>query len=104
MSSKHTPGPWTLSAYYPNRVIGDRNDGEGRYVADCHCNGLNGAEQPEDAANARLIAAAPDLLEALKTLVTFAETSDECQYGTIGTKFLREIALPALAKATGSAS
>jgi hypothetical protein len=69
MSSKHTPGPWTLSAYYPNRVIGDRNDGEGRYVADCHCNGLNGAEQPEDAANARLIAAAPDLLEALQGML-----------------------------------
>ena len=63
MSAKHTPGPWT--------------QGESEIGADCVW--LNGATEPKDEmgpshtwidcgteANARLIAAAPDLLEALK--------------------------------------
>lgn len=60
--SKHTPGPWTVRGHaiehdFPETdetmVVG--------YVED------NGPSGPEAAANARLIAAAPDLLAALES-------------------------------------
>jgi len=64
--------------------------------------GLAGRRHGDEvAANARLIAAAPDLLDALQALCEYAETSDDCQYGTLSTKFVRDVALPAIAKATG---
>lgn len=75
-----TPGPWvvdgqqvvTLAACHPNRTYGygcgndfvcDLNDGEYHQYRN----------DKEQAANARLIAAAPDLLEALKGLVEAAD-------------------------------
>lgn len=62
--SKYTPGPW----WFSQRDEQGRFDiGRGDYVLFCSTGGplpkdLIGAER----ANARLIAAAPDLLEALK--------------------------------------
>ena len=55
--SKHTPGPWTLDG--DGFVYG-----EGNIVADPHSS-LN-IDHDELDANARLIACAPELLEALK--------------------------------------
>ena len=92
--SKHTPGPWTVGPDGMD-VIGD-----GSPV--CHlgqygeikpwrgCKNLN--------ANARLIAAAPDLLEACKALAAYVAQEigvplDECVSGPIG------IARAAIAKA-----
>lgn len=46
-----------------------------------------------------LIAAAPELAEALETLIAYADESDNAQYGTLGTEFVRNIARAALAKA-----
>ena len=43
-----------------------------------------------------------ELLEALQKLVDYAELSDECHYGTVGTNFVREVCLPVIARATGS--
>ena len=58
MTKQHTPGPWHVEPA-PNRVhFAVRNDG-------VHV--VTGWR--EGAANARLIAAAPDLLEALRRLV-----------------------------------
>jgi hypothetical protein len=61
--SKHTPGPWTIDVAYGGWSIRSK----GIMLA------LSGGSistwitpEDEDAANARLIAAAPDLLEALK--------------------------------------
>lgn len=56
--SKHTPGPWGIDDY--NRVVAE--DGNPIVV-----NGLAIplVNTPESKANARLIAAAPELLEAL---------------------------------------
>jgi hypothetical protein len=60
---KHTPGPWTQSAVNPLQIIGP---GAVR-IAEANCYGeavlLN---RNEAEANARLIAAAPELLAALK--------------------------------------
>lgn len=67
--SKHTPGPWTAlcdpSTVRKNRMA---------MVATSHKEGMcidvttSGANYSEDMANARLIAAAPELLEALKAI------------------------------------
>lgn len=52
--SKHTPGPW-------GKIYANVRDAAGRCVADC------GSRTDADAqANARLIAAAPDMLKILK--------------------------------------
>jgi len=81
MSAKHTPGPWSklpsgeakfipLRAHHCEKLgfcIGfvnyDINDGHGSIPA----------------ANARLIAAAPDLLEALKDLADLYDTDEGCR-------------------------
>lgn len=85
--SKHTPGPWSfdgaINVAYAGYFSVGFPDGSGFCV-------------PYDIgeANARLIAAAPDLLEALQVLanVTAADNSP---------KRIREIALAAIAKAEG---
>ena len=62
METKHTPGPWILhpTAHHPAvRSIGTPDTGPRRI---CTVGTMNG--NPVDKANARLIAAAPELLEA----------------------------------------
>lgn len=66
--SKHTPGPWNVdgdaTVYGPRFSIANDKEQIGRFeVADC-----KGYKQEREA-NARLIAAAPDLLLALERLV-----------------------------------
>jgi hypothetical protein len=68
--SKHTPGPWTVFVNsYSNRpgieadafsvvIYGYKDDDAG----------VQGKSKEEELANAYLIAAAPDMLEALKNL------------------------------------
>ena len=68
--SKHTPGPWHISDDEQNVLA---KDGTGnRLIAQCHAGHL-----PERSANARLIAAAPDLLATLRRLVEVLEC-DQC--------------------------
>ena len=55
--TQHTPGPWKLLS--PDQVRGS----EGQWI--CSCEGGRHREE-KDAANARLIAAAPELLSALE--------------------------------------
>lgn len=55
--SKHTPGPWEV--YHNGKCVG----AEDGHILTTEVEG-NGAEEAK--ANARLIAAAPDLLEALR--------------------------------------
>lgn len=72
MSAKHTPGPWIgtgpsfgdpLPRYTTEIMTVDERDGEG-HVSICEMPFHH--HDDENEANARLIAAAPDLLEALK--------------------------------------
>ena len=88
--SAHTPGPWEVSAPYV-RTRFDINEGGGTCIAEID------TITAEHVANARLIAASPDLLAALDALVTACEVPGEnCEV---------EQALPAaiaaIAKATG---
>lgn len=61
--SSFTPGPWRVSDHCPSYVIADQDDGA-RHIAGC----CHAARSPstEDYATARLIAAAPELLDQLK--------------------------------------
>lgn len=80
--SEHTPGPWEVfldDDFYPGIEAKDRRYSIivfGDEGGDC---GVQGKTHEEALANARLIAAAPDLLEALWV---FAEI-DECGIGVM---------------------
>ena len=81
----HTPGPWQQDGQYIAA------QGVDEYIVTCH--GADGS------ANARLIAAAPELLAALRKIVA------ACEAVTIGTDAVADplaIALSAIAKAEGS--
>ena len=78
MSENHTPGPWETrhrkgaDSMYRTEVFSDQHGG----IATCewtvkHCG--NGVEKTYRAANARLIAAAPELLDELAYLIEVAE-------------------------------
>ena len=77
-TSTSTPGPWTLEAGTPDRRLQDRiNGADGMpvaYTAVIRFEGTTGKQAQLDkfheaSANARLIAAAPELAEALRWLV-----------------------------------
>jgi hypothetical protein len=71
--SEHTPGPWFLI----NECCVGGPIEPGWEAAGCgiaHC-GMRARTQEEAAANARLIAAAPEMFEALKRWVDLAETA-----------------------------
>lgn len=60
--ARHTPGPWTLSDDY-DTVFGGPPDDRGSVMV---ANIAGDADDPENEANARLIAAAPELLEVAR--------------------------------------
>lgn len=63
MTTKHTPGPWEATSGYSPEV----RAGEALICAPkARTDGIGGQSLGEIKANASLIAAAPDLLEALK--------------------------------------
>ena len=68
---KHTPGPWRLHTYLdsgrpnPGSIVADNPHGEGAEEV-ASIKWIGGGFHAEQAANARLIAAAPELLEALR--------------------------------------
>lgn len=109
--SAHTPGPWDPAANWPHGMsMVCHHDGSGwRPVADCAVSG-DAAE-----ANARLIAAAPELLEALQLVADLSsqewQESDGSRKGAVDNQgnrlhFISEsvmgAARAAIAKATGS--
>ncbi len=61
--TEHTPGPWEIDPRAANHVIADK-----RSICSLgfHDTSLPDGGQAENSANARLIAAAPDLLAALE--------------------------------------
>ena len=98
MNTKHTPGPWTVEtgSFYvsiraPSRMVGDTRV-------------IGGKPDDENLANARLIAAAPDLLEALGDAAAMLEVyaTGKTNSATHGqaVSAIRD-ALAALAKARG---
>ena len=99
--SAHTPGPWAIetedrytSIVFGGVIIAEIDSGEAEYLD-----------------NARLIAAAPELLEALESVSLWMENQADGQskggHATFDLMMLREqrgIARAAIAKATGGAA
>jgi hypothetical protein len=96
--SERTPGPWRLS--WPNDclVVGD----DGEEVAETCGDYARHYERME--ANARLIAAAPEMLEALKAIASGLENT-RSQPGEWRTLIMKKdawhIAIDAIARAEG---
>jgi hypothetical protein len=61
MNSKHTPGPWRV-IQGPREIYGVQRSNSGGFFL------VNGLGREQEKADANLIAAAPELLEALKLL------------------------------------
>ena len=88
----YTPGPWHVQ--WDNPVIVQNEPGQA--VADCDSNVYIEFRAKES--NARLIAAAPDLLEALKELLE-GNPPGKVEFHT--TEFGIDLARKAIAKAEG---
>lgn len=92
--AKHTPGPWILDEYGPEftmRTVRGKSLGGGTEVAII----TTGSYSDEvEEANARLIAAAPELLEACKQA--------EWQYEQLGDSRAIKMLRAAIAKAEAS--
>jgi hypothetical protein len=84
--SKHTPGPWNMTQT-PNDID---------FSHEIHeiCAVYRGNNSKADA---RLIAAAPDLLD---TLITLAEATESTTQGVVNPIWIHNIAKAAIAKAT----
>ena len=62
MKTKHTPGPWIVAKRNPLKVM---NPSSVMFVADCDANGGGPARDEMCRANAKLIAAAPEMYSIL---------------------------------------
>jgi hypothetical protein len=101
MSMKFTPGPWSIHPVASTAVVGST----GFVVAACGGHSSN-ARDPEELhselqANARLIAAAPDLLEAARAAMLVLAGEHDTDSAR---QHAESLARAAIAKAAGSAS
>lgn len=111
--SKHTPEPWTVSSLQPFYVVGPASSKFEVVCAvaewkDSNPDNFTPSLIFENAnSNARLIAAAPELLEALKDMAAWSEgcvkvmEMDGNKTLATGLEMRRRIALQVIAKATG---
>lgn len=66
MKTKHTAGPWSVNRKV-NRFVDAGPNGDG-LITICDCDPIDEMTPAQAEANARLIATAPELLEALELL------------------------------------
>jgi hypothetical protein len=78
MKTKHTPGPWKINPRASLHIVSNDN----KTIASCSSS-QNGDNLETEQANARLIASAPDLLEALQTTKKFFDKMPKGQFGKI---------------------
>lgn len=71
--SKHTPGPWKTKISGGERDVFSVKDIHGHVLARVSGYAISAITPEQRRANARLIAAAPDLLEALKKVVAMCD-------------------------------
>lgn len=82
-SASHTPGPWSVNTAHEDPQFQSVSDKDGRTIADIAYHKFTETHYPlraESEANARLIAAAPELLDAAKWALNFI-TNTERSYG-----------------------
>lgn len=105
MGAKHTPGPWEV--YLDNRVVANRHHAGMHGALQDHIADLRSSNAPE--ANARLIAAAPELFERVKQRLAGCQCMHGIEQGDMdGDTFFDQNACPdcindraAIAKAEG---
>ena len=93
--SGHTPGPWSIEPKPYSQFYIQITGGDLKAIASLHAGALR--NKPYQHANARLIAAAPDLLAVVKELEESAEYWSEYDVPLGIVDRLRD----AIAKATG---
>ncbi len=91
MNTQHTPGPWHCC----------QPDDSPRQITDGQMRICTVTDRSEDTANARLIAAAPALVAALKAAVAIIQGWE--QAAPIDIAFVADTARAALARAKGEA-
>lgn len=97
MTTKHTPGPWSVSKYGDDYNITYNTDGN--WLATVYDDDDPFAGRPE--ADAHLIAAAPELLEALKAIQLQALQSSVNSAANEWGREALDLANAAIAKAEG---
>jgi hypothetical protein len=83
--SKHTPGPWVVDDSNPN-LVARLVDGVYEYVCAVEPSSFSTREysKEQEESDARLISAAPELLEALKEITPNMPPPDApCHYGIV---------------------
>lgn len=101
MTTQHTPGPWSVETDHHNNApeyIRAYADGEMYDLASVLCDETGNAKT-----NARLIAAAPDLLNMLRNAENWFREYDVQNGPDSGAQLLLEDIRAAIAKATGAA-
>lgn len=101
MTTKHTPGPWEKADGTDGITRGVRGWHGPEMVNVINWNGISRATSVTGQANARLIVAAPDLLEALQELCEIVEDAIEQKSAKDLDSFTLQPARAAIAKATG---
>lgn len=89
-TSKHTPGPWAIGRKVSNMVYGR----DGLDII-CQCDTMGEESRHVENANAKLIAAAPDLVAVLQALLLKVSGDNRAQASDV----LVEIAQRVLVKA-----
>jgi hypothetical protein len=108
--TQHTPGPWFIGSGNGENSIRAKNGRMKLYYDGCTtlypiCNIVSGWNTEEDNANLRLIAAAPQMLEALRTaLEAMGDTYDARDAAGAEGDQLREQIAEAITAATGEAT
>lgn len=101
MARKHTPGPWTVATYTGNCGAYHITEAE-KMISGMHdAEGWTESQSMMDEANARLIAAAPELLEALEYCERAMTLAVACSGATPEEGSALQKARAAIAKATG---
>ncbi len=80
MKTKHTPAPWIVKNDYTRDVIGIPNDDT---VTICETGSWSRESKEEMHANSKLIASAPELLEAVIATQAFFDDMPKGQFGKL---------------------
>lgn len=100
--SKHTPGPWEIEEESGGHSITNRS-----FTGDEWCIAEVYGKTDTSIANANLIAAAPDLLDALESVTKMAIKGDQYSYDDWGQDYVEDPrvtkAKAVIAKARGEA-
>jgi hypothetical protein len=91
-NNKHTAGPWLRSVAFGVYEIVPRNISNINVICKWHHTDVSRENQSEVEANARLIAAAPEMLEALEAYTKYIQHEADSNLDEVENKMLAAIA------------